>query len=71
MGSTTSYMQCWGDCVIGKDLDLEWELGVDGVVSDEFYCLFGCDICCWINLCNTGQVGDVKGDYNVGPILTD
>ena len=64
-------MQRWGDRDVGRDLDLEWERGVDGVVSDVLYRPSGGDIRGWINLCNTGQVGDVESDECVGPILPD
>lgn len=70
-GPMTSYVPRRGDAYIWSNLDLEWKLGVNGVVSDEIHCLLGCDVCCWVNLCQVGQIGDVECDKYVSPILTD
>ena len=70
-GPSSSHSQSRGDRDIGGDLDLEWGLGTDQVASDEVHCLLGGDVCCWIDLCKAGQVGDLESDKYVRTILTD
>ena len=66
---TTCHVDGRSDRDIGRDLDLEWSWREKSVASDEIYSLLGSDICWWVNLGNTGQVGDVQIDKYVGLIL--
>ena len=68
---TTSHTQRWSHRDVGRDLDLERKLGTDSVHCYEIHSLLSSDICGWINLCQAREIGDLKSDKYVRPILTD
>ena len=70
IGSTTDNVQQWSDRDGRGDLDPEWKLRRDSVAGNEIHSLLGGDICRWVDLGETGQVGELKCDDEMSTIFT-
>ena len=68
---TTGHMQRRSHRDVGINLNLEWKLGIDSVHCYEIHSLLSSDVCGWINLSQACEIGDLKSDYYMSPILTD